>query len=82
MVQLEIQFKFRMIPTTSDLVTVRQSFILFNLRKYLQVENCMTAVTLNWPSYPEVGLVTLNLLSELHTKCGLIQLVAVSHFRS
>jgi len=33
----------------------------------------MGAVTLNLPSYPELGLVTLNLLSELLTKCGLGQ---------
>ena len=33
----------------------------------------MGAVTLNMPSYPELGLVTLNLLSELDTKCGLGQ---------
>jgi len=31
----------------------------------------MGLVTLNLPSYPELGLVTLNLLSELLTKCGL-----------
>jgi hypothetical protein len=33
----------------------------------------MRAVTLNLPSYPELGLVTLNLLSEPLTKCGLGQ---------
>jgi len=33
----------------------------------------MGAVTLNLPSYPELGLVTLNLLGELLTKCGLGQ---------
>ena len=33
----------------------------------------MGAVTLNLASYPELGLVTLNLLSELLTKCGLAQ---------
>jgi len=33
----------------------------------------MGVVTLNLPSYPELGLVTLNLLSELLTKCGLGQ---------
>ena len=33
----------------------------------------MGIVTLNLPSYPELGLVTLNLLSELLTKCGLGQ---------
>jgi len=33
----------------------------------------MGAVTLNLPRYPELGLVTLNLLSELLTKCGLGQ---------
>jgi len=33
----------------------------------------MGLVTLNLPSYPELGLVTLNLLSELLTKCGLGQ---------
>ena len=33
----------------------------------------MGVVTLNLPSYPELGLVTLNLLSELFTKCGLGQ---------
>ena len=31
----------------------------------------MGAVTLNLPSYPELGLVTLNLLSEQLTKCDL-----------
>ena len=30
----------------------------------------MGAVTLNLPSYAELGLVTVNLLSELLTKCG------------
>ena len=29
-VQLELQFKFRVIPTTSDQVTVRQSFLLYD----------------------------------------------------
>jgi len=29
-VQLELQFKFRVIPTTSDLVTVTQSFLLYD----------------------------------------------------
>jgi len=33
----------------------------------------MGAVTLNLPSYHEIGLVTLNLLSELLTICGLGQ---------
>jgi len=33
----------------------------------------MGAVTLNLPSYPELGLVTLNLLSKLLTKCGIGQ---------
>jgi len=33
----------------------------------------MGAVTLNLPSYPKLGLVTLNLLSEQLTKCGLGQ---------
>jgi len=33
----------------------------------------MGAVTLNLPSYPELGLDTLNLPSELNTKCGLGQ---------
>jgi len=33
----------------------------------------MGVVNLNLPSYPELGLVTLNLLSELLTKCGLGQ---------
>jgi len=33
----------------------------------------MGAVTLNLPSYPELGLVTLNLLSKLLTECGLGQ---------
>jgi len=33
----------------------------------------MGAVTLNLLSYPELGFVTLNLLSELLTKCGLGQ---------
>jgi len=33
----------------------------------------MGAVTLNLPSYLELGLVTLNLLSDLFTKCGLSQ---------
>ena len=33
----------------------------------------MGAVALNLPSYPEIGLVTLNLQSELLTKCGLGQ---------
>jgi len=33
----------------------------------------MGVVTLNLPSYPELGLVTLNLLSELLTECGLGQ---------
>jgi len=31
----------------------------------------MEAVTLNLPSYPELGSVTLNLLSELPTKYAL-----------
>jgi len=31
----------------------------------------MGGVTLNLPSSPELGLVTMNLLSELLTKCGL-----------
>jgi len=33
----------------------------------------MGVVTLNLQSYPELGLVTLNLLSELLNKCGLGQ---------
>jgi len=33
----------------------------------------MGAVTLNLGGYPELGMVTLNLLSELLTKCGLGQ---------
>jgi len=33
----------------------------------------MGVVTLNLPSDPELGLVTLNLLSELLNKCGLGQ---------
>jgi len=33
----------------------------------------MGAVTLNLHSYPELGLVTPNLLSKLLTKCGLGQ---------
>jgi len=33
----------------------------------------MGAVTLNWPRYPEPGLVTLNLVSEIFTKCCLGQ---------
>ena len=33
----------------------------------------MVAVNLNLPSYPELGLVTLKLLSETLTKCGLGQ---------
>ena len=33
----------------------------------------MGAVTLNLPGYLELGMVTLNLLSELLTKCGLGQ---------
>ena len=40
----------------------------------------MGAVTLNLPSYPEKGLVTLNLLSELLTKCGLGQHPPVKYF--
>ena len=42
----------------------------------------MGAVTLNLPSYPELGLVTLNLLSDLLTKCGLGQHRPVSNFGS
>jgi len=42
----------------------------------------MGAVTLNLPSYPELGLVTLNLLSEQLTKCGLGQHPPVSNFGS
>jgi len=42
----------------------------------------MGAVTLNLPGYPELGLVTLNLLSELLTKCGLGQHPPVSNFGS
>ena len=34
----------------------------------------METVTLNLPSYPELGLVTLNQLSDLLTECGLGQL--------
>jgi len=33
----------------------------------------MGGVTLNLPSYPELGFVSLNLPSELLTKCGLVQ---------
>ena len=33
----------------------------------------MGAVTQNLPTYPELGLVTLNVLSNLLTKCGLDQ---------
>jgi len=40
----------------------------------------MGALTLNLPSYPELILVTLNLLSELLTKCGLGQHPPVSNF--
>jgi len=40
----------------------------------------MGAVTLNLPSYPELGLVTLNPISELLTKCGLGQHPPVSNF--
>jgi len=40
----------------------------------------MGAVTLNLPSYPELGMVTLNLLSEQLTKCGLGQHPPVSNF--
>jgi len=42
----------------------------------------MAAVTLNLPSSPELGLVILNLLSELLTKCGLGQQPPVSNFGS
>jgi len=42
----------------------------------------MGAVTLNLPSYSELGLVTLKLLSELLTKCGLGQHPALSNFGS
>jgi len=42
----------------------------------------MGAVTLSLPSYPELGLVTLNLLSELLTKCGLGQHPPVINFGS
>ena len=42
----------------------------------------MGAVTLNLPSYPELGLVTLNTLSEQLTKCGLGQHPPVSNFGS
>jgi len=34
-------------------------------------KNCMGGVTLNLPSYPELGLFTQNLLSKVLTKCGL-----------
>ena len=37
---------------------------------------------MNLPSYPELGLVTLNLLHELLTKCGLGQRPQVRNFRS
>ena len=40
----------------------------------------MGAVTLNFPSYAELGLVTLNLLSELLTKCSLGPNRPVSNF--
>jgi len=40
----------------------------------------MGAVTLNLPRYPELGLVILNLLSELLTKFGLGQHPPVSNF--
>jgi len=42
----------------------------------------MGEVTLNLPSYPELGLVTLNLLSDQLTKCGLGQHPTVSNFGS
>jgi len=42
----------------------------------------MGVVTLNLPSYPELGLVTLNLLSKRLTKCGLGQHPPVSNFGS
>jgi len=42
----------------------------------------MGAVTLNLPSYSELGLVTLNLLSEQLTKSGLGQHPPVSKFGS
>ena len=41
----------------------------------------MGAVTLNLPSYPELGLVTMNLLSEPLTKGGLGQHPQVSNIR-
>jgi len=42
----------------------------------------MGAVSLNLPSYPELGLVNLDLLSETLTKCGLGQHPLVSNFGS
>jgi len=42
----------------------------------------MGLVTLNLPTYPELGLVTLNLLREQLTKCGLGQQPPVSNFGS
>jgi len=41
----------------------------------------MGAVTLNLPSYAELGLLTLNLLSEQLTKCGLGQHPSDKQFR-
>ena len=41
----------------------------------------MAVVTLNLRSYPELGLVTLNLLSEPLATCGLVQHPPVSNFR-
>jgi len=62
-----------MIPTTSDLVTVRQSSYYTTKENISKSKNCMGAVALKLPSYPELGLVTLKLLNELLTKCGLGQ---------
>jgi len=42
----------------------------------------MAVVTLNLPSYTEIGLVTLNLISELRTKCSLGQHPPGSNFGS
>jgi len=42
----------------------------------------MGSVTLNLPSFPELGLVTLNLLSEQLTKSSLGQHPPVSNFGS
>jgi len=41
----------------------------------------MGGVTLNLPSYPDLGLVTLNLLSEVLIKCGLGQYTTGNELR-